>query len=214
MGLNRSQLRLIRAAVSAVAIVILGAGVYLYMTSGREERSMEILQEGLKSMAKIDYKNSVEQFSDAISVWPNNALAYLHRGNARAALGDIAAAKRDWDRATELNPDLADAYTARGTQYRIEGANEQAIRELNRSIQLRPSVDAYYQRGQLYAALEDYSKAIADFDRSIAERPDAPYVYRARSAARKAIGDLAGAAEDRLKADRIEGTLATSLSIR
>lgn len=209
-ALNPSQLRLIRTSVTAGAILIAGAGMSLYVNlrQDREARSMELVQEGLKAVAGADYRRAVRQFSDAISAWPENAQAYLHRGNARAILGTLAEARRDWDRAIELDSGLADAYAARGTQYRIEGAYEQAIRELNRSIQLRPSVNAYYQRGQVYAALHDYARAIADFDRSIAELPDAPYVYRARSAARKAIGDLAGANEDRLRADRIEGTLA------
>ena len=205
LGLNRSQGRLIRIALGAVAALIVAGGIYLYIFSGREERSMAVFQDGMKSVAKVDYKEAVQIFTGAISVWPGNALAYLHRGNSQAALGNTAGAKRDWQRAIELNPDLADAFTARGTQSRIEGNNPQALTELSRSIQLHPSVDAYYQRGQLYATMRDYKKAIDDFDRSIAERRDAPYVYRARAAARRAIGDMAGSAADHDTADRIEG---------
>lgn len=214
LGLNRSQSRLLVIALSVVVILIVGGGLYFYLFSGLEERSLAALQEGLNSVAKVDYKGSVERFTEAISIWPNNALAYLHRGNSHAVLGETAEAKRDWDRATEIDPDLADPYTARGTQLRMEGSAQQAVNELSRSIQLQPSVDAYYQRGQIYVTLHQYQKAIEDFDRSIAERRDAPYVYRARAAARRAIGDLAGAAEDRTTADRIEGFRPDVFSVR
>jgi tetratricopeptide (TPR) repeat protein len=214
LGLNRSQSRLVGIALTVAAILSVSGGLYFYLFSGLEERSMAALQEGLKSVAKVDYKGSVDQFTGAISIWPNNALAYLHRGNSRAVLGETAQAKRDWDRATQLDPDLAEPYTARGTQLRIEGHAQKAANELSRSIQLQPSVDAYYQRGQIYVTLREYQKAIEDFDRSIAEQRGAPYVYRARAAARRAIGDLAGAAEDRATADRIEGVRSEAFSVR
>jgi tetratricopeptide (TPR) repeat protein len=153
----------------------------------------------------VDYREAVRHFTDAISIWPDNARAYLHRGISQAALGEAAAAKSDWDRATQIDPALYEAFTARGTQYRLEGDIPKALEDLNRSIALHPSVDAYYQRGQLYAAQANYQSAIDDFDRAIAERPDAPYGYRARSAARGAIGDTSGSEEDRVLADRIEG---------
>jgi len=205
LGMNRSQGRLVRVTMGAVVILSVGGGLYFYVFFDREGRSMAAMQEGVKSAAKIDYKGSIPKFTNAISIWPGNAEAYLLRGNAYAAMGDATEAKRDWDKAMQVNPELADAYTARGTQSRIEGDNQKALTELSRSIQLHPSVDAYYQRGQLYSTQRDYQKAINDFDLSIAERRDAPYVYRARSAARRAIGDLAGATEDRDTADRIEG---------
>jgi len=204
-GLNRSQGRLVRVAMGVAAILIVGGGLYFYLFANREGRSMAAMEDGVKSVAKIDYKGSIPKFTNAISIWPGNAEAYLLRGNAYAAMGDATEAKRDWDKATQVNPELADAYTARGTQSRIEGDNQQALTQLSRSIQLHPSVDAYYQRGQLYSTLRDYQKAINDFDLSIAERRDAPYVYRARSAARRAMGDIAGANQDRNTADGIEG---------
>lgn len=204
-GLNRSQRRIVQVTLSVVVLSLAGWALYAYLYSGRQEESAASLQQGLTSVAKGDYMRSVELFTEAISLWPANAVAYLNRGNSQEVLGRPAAAKQDWDKATELNPDLADAYTARGTQYRLQGKTELALQELSRSIQLHPTVDGYYQRGQIYNTLKDYARAIEDYDRSIAERRDAPYVYRARSLARRAIGDLTGAAEDRAIADRIEG---------
>jgi len=214
LGMNRSQLRLMRITMGAVLLLAAGAGVYYYAFAGREQRSMAAFQNGLKAVARLDYDQSIARFTEAISIWPGNALAHLNRGNAQAAIGNPVEAKRDWDHATQLNPDLPDAYTARGTQDRIEGKTEEALTELSRSIQLHPTVDAYYQRGQVYAMLRDYPKAIEDYDRSITEKPEAPYVYRARAVARTAIGDEAGAAEDRAIADGIEHIPSNAFSVR
>jgi len=85
--LNRSQGRLIRVALGVVVTIGVGTGLYFYLFAGREERSQAVFQDGLKSVAKVDYKQAIPKFTQAISIWPGNALAYLHRGNSHAALG-------------------------------------------------------------------------------------------------------------------------------
>lgn len=200
---TRAQKLLLRSSAAAALLAVAGWFAYGYFASA-EERSVAAVQDGMKLLGPGDYDAALGQFSAALAIWPGNAQAYLERGNAQNALGDTAEALADWTRAIDADPRLAAAYTARGTYYRVHGETEKALTDLNRSLEIKPSVDAYYQRGQAYHTLGQYPRAIQDFDRSIAELRDAPYVYRARSAARRAMGDLEGAAADRNTADRLE----------
>jgi len=201
--LSRAQTLLLRGAVS---VTLLGATAWFSIGyfSTAEARSAQAVVDGMELLGPGDYAGAVGRFSEALAIWPGNAQAYLERGNAHDALGETAEALADWGRALDANPRLAAAYTARGTYYRVKGESEKALADLNRSLELEPSVDAYYQRGQVYHTLGRYENAIADFDLSIALLREAPYVYRARSAARRALGDAAGADADRDKADSIE----------
>ncbi len=201
--LTRQQKFLVRGTAAAVLLVAAGWFAYYYFST-TEERSVAALDEGMKMLGPGTYEAAVGQFSAALDIWPGNADAYLARGNAESSLGNDAEALEDWERALQANPKLPAAYTARGTYYRVHGETEKALADLNRSIEIKPTVDAYYQRGQVYHALAQYPQAIQDFDRGIERLRDAPYIYRARAASRRALGDVEGAIADRDTADQLE----------
>ena len=108
------------------------------------------------------------------------------------------------DRALDLDPDSTRAYNERGQIYLENGDTRKAIQEFSRSLQVTSTIEGHYQRGAAYEKLGDHQNAIADFDAAIRESRDAPYAYRARSAARRASGDREGAAADEQKARSIE----------
>jgi hypothetical protein len=53
--------------------------------------------------------------------------------------------------------------------------------------------------------LGQFDKAIEDYDRAIAERRDAPWVYLARSIAKRTLGDEAGYRRDQERAAELLG---------
>jgi len=80
------------------------------------------------------------------------------------------------------------------------GKYEEAIVELTEAIRLKPNLArAYNARGYAYLLQHEYRHAEADFDDAI--RLDAYYrnAYRNRAIARRALGDVAGAAADQQK---------------
>jgi tetratricopeptide (TPR) repeat protein len=119
-------------------------------------------------------------------------------------MGKIELALRDFDKAIEMNPNMDRAYASRGLIYRDRGDINGAVDQFTKSINIRPTVDAYYQRGQTYESLGEHQKAIEDYDYAIAVLRDAPHVYRARSLAKRNLGDVQGADEDREKARSFE----------
>ncbi len=53
-----------------------------------------------------DVQLAIEDFDEAIRLDPQYALAYFNRGLAYNAIGDVARANADFDRAADLGADL------------------------------------------------------------------------------------------------------------
>ena len=200
--MNQSQRRilLITAAIIIPAAAIWGIIDYV---AGAPQRAKAAYEDGMRLMGTSDFVGAASRLSASISI-RETADAYLERGNAYEGLNQSDQALADWNKALNLDQGLAPAYTARATHYRLVGDYAKALPDLDHSIQLDPAVDSYFQRGQVYAALGDYKKAIEDYDRSILERREAPYVYLARSIAKRALGDEDGYREDQQTAARLQ----------
>lgn len=197
----QKRMLIMTAAIVVPATLIWVAVGYL---AGAPQRAKAAFEDGMRIIATHDFAGAVQRFSDSIAI-RESADAYMERGNAYENLQQTDRALADWSKALNLNPGLAAAYTARATHYRLAGDFAKALPDLEQSIQIDPSVDGYFQRGQVYAALGDYQKAIEDYDRSILERREAPYVYLARSIAKRALGDDKGYEEDQQRAARLQG---------
>lgn len=111
----------------------------------------------------------------------------------------------EYNRATQLDPMLADAYQGRGFCYDALGDYEQALRDYDDAIRLLPSAPAYSDRGVTYTNLGKYERAIQDFDEAIRLKPSNALYYTNRAVAYADLGQFARAIEDNdeaLKLDR------------
>ncbi len=61
-----------------------------------------------------DYQGAIEEYTQAIKVNPNYAIAYHNRGKARYEMGDYQGAIDDYSQAIKLNPNEAIPYYNRG----------------------------------------------------------------------------------------------------
>jgi tetratricopeptide (TPR) repeat protein len=202
-GFTKQQKSIIRNIGLAMLALAAAGWAYSYYSSA-PQRAEASFREGMKFLGPGNYSRAIEHFDRAISIWDTHALAYLKRGTARRMLGQTDQALSDFDQAVKLNPSLEEAHAARAAVLESRGQEALAAEALAKSIQIRPTVEALYQRGQQSAARSDYKNAIADFDQAIALDRAPPYLYRARAAARRAMGDQPGYNADRDLATRIE----------
>jgi tetratricopeptide (TPR) repeat protein len=203
LALKRRQRKLIQRTVAILALAGGGGWIYSYWASA-PDRAHDEAALGVKLLGVGTYDQAMRHFDRAIRIWPGYADAYLNRGLAERGASHRTEALADFDRALDLDPSLTQAYNARGQIYLENGDVQQTIRDCSKSIQVSPTVDAYYQRGEAYEKLGEHQKAIADFDAAIAESREAPFAYRARSVAKRNVGDRAGAQADDDQARRIE----------
>jgi Tfp pilus assembly protein PilF len=121
---------------------------------------------------------------------PDDAAAFLQRGNAYFEKGDWDKAIAEYDQAIQLWPGFADAYSNRGSTYHNKGDYDQAIADFDRAIQIKPDEAALYnKRGYAYYGKSDYDRAITDYDRAIQVQPDYDPAYSNRGLAYYGKGD-------------------------
>jgi Tfp pilus assembly protein PilF len=128
-----------------------------------------------------DYAAAIEEYTQAVRLDPNYALAYRNRGRAYASRNNLDRAIADFTEVIRLDPDDAVAYLLRGQMYVIHGqesyANkgdyDRAIADFTEAIRLDPDdADAYNVRGGAYNSKGDYDRAIADFTQVMLLEPN------------------------------------------
>lgn len=201
-GFTPSQLRLLKIGSISAVLLLAGWWTYDYVSSA-PQRAQAAFDAGLILTGPGDFKGAVAKFTDSITI-VESPKTYVERGNAYRAMGEIDKALSDWQHAIDLDGKFVDAYTARGTYYRIIDNMPEAMSNLDKSIQISPTVDAYYQRGQVYAAQNQLEKALDDYNRAIELKRDSPFVYLARAVIRNTLGDAVGAKEDQDVAFRLQ----------
>jgi predicted Zn finger-like uncharacterized protein len=100
---------------------------------------------------------------------PHRAEYHLYVGWAANEAGQVQKAERALNQAIALDQGLADAYWQRGVLRQRQGAVRDAIIDLTRCLQLRPTryeahatlAQAYYDQGNEQLALSEWQKAVA-----------------------------------------------------
>jgi serine/threonine-protein kinase len=138
----------------------------------------------------------------------DNSLAEAH-----AALGlvlsadlNLKDAKREFERAIELNPNYADAHYILGYDGLAPfGQFDQAIAEVKRALELDPvSAITNTNLGHCYLWARRYPEAIAQLRKALELDPNFPFIRFLLGQALLLNGDSAGAIKEYEKADEIE----------
>lgn len=128
------------------------------------------------------------------------AALYEYRGAAEDE-SDPNGALQDYNKAIELNPNLALAFNDRGLLFYNADEYDRALEDFNRAIELDPKFEtAFDNRGVTYFAKKDNGHALADYDHAIELNPDDLNPYWNRGDLYRSKGDREHAATDYRKA--------------
>lgn len=199
---------------------------------------------GVKKHNAQDYQGAIADYTHAIELWPEYALAYANRGNAKSFLNDWAGQVADDEKAVALDPnnlehknnlsvarkDLrwitmlsleeksnpqAYALFQNGlTKFKSKNY-EGAIIDYTSAIKLDPKfAEAYRQRGNTKGWLQDYQGRLDDLNRAIGLDSKNPVYYADRAVAKSYLDDWAGQVADGEKAVALEPYNQTYITAR
>jgi tetratricopeptide (TPR) repeat protein len=133
-----------------------------------------------------------------INLNPDDADAYIGRGNAFLVKTDYDRAIADFDQAIKRDPKFVLSYYDRGVAYTLKADYDRAIADFDEAIKLNPKFSLPYNgRGGAYSTgKHDYDRAIADFDQAILLAPKSAAAYKNRASAYESKGDYGRALAD------------------
>ena len=110
-----------------------------------------------------------------------NAVDWFDKGNSMMVAGQLQDAITAFDKAIELNPQYARAYSVRGLAYAKTDEPQKGINDCNKAIELMPNnAGAYVNRGFAYYKSRYYDQAIKDVNRAIEINPKSDKAYQVR----------------------------------
>lgn len=111
----------------------------------------------------LNYTDSLSDYNQAIKLRPSVADNYLYRGTCYLNMDDLDKAKRDFERALALNPQMSAPLGELAYIYATSGQPNKAIEFANRAIALdNRNWRALYSRGLAFFTMHDYETALAD----------------------------------------------------
>ena len=113
----------------------------------------------------------------------NRGERYLNRANLLVVNGKWDLALVDYNKAIQVDPNLAIAYSNRGFVYYNQNKWNLALADYNKAIQIDPNLaEPYNNRGLLYYKQKKWDLALADFNKStqIQSNPNLSLTYSNR----------------------------------
>ena len=133
------------------------------------------------------------------------ARSHYQRGILLYQRGDLGAARRELERAIELDPGHAESHYMRGLVRGQQGDADGARADLDRALEVDPGLAlVWFERGRIASEERRHPEAILAFDRYLELRPADPKAWIARASSRMELGDHAGAVADYTRASELD----------
>ena len=139
---------------------------------------------------KREFDKAISDYTQAISLLPNDVALRISRGRTYLAHGDTNEAINDFTEVIRLNADAATAYIYRGFAYQKKGDWDKPISDYSEILRRNPDTEAaYILRGFGYNKKGEFEKAITDYTEAIRRNPDnaLAYYYRGLVSGKKGV---------------------------
>ena len=152
-----------------------------------------------------DYDGAIRAATEAITLNPRFADAYMTRGIAYGRKGAHDLSIVDHTEAVRLDPQLMVAFLNRCRAYNDIGNYDRAILDCTEVIRLDPrSADGYLTRGFSYSRKGDAERALNDYTQAIRLDPSFTLAYKNRARVYEHLGQKARAAADWARVAELE----------
>ncbi|HUK19464.1 MAG TPA: protein kinase [Bryobacteraceae bacterium] len=166
--------------------------------------AVEAWKQGNALESQGDHAGAIAAYTKAISIKPRYAAAFHNRGLARFRDKDFANAAADFSHAIDILPKNAKSYVWRGNARSQLKQMDLALSDYSRAIELNPELPGGWGgRGAVYVHESQFRKALNDLNQAVRLAPHQEIWYRNRAAARRGLGDEAGARADEDQAKRL-----------
>ncbi len=167
-------------------------------TSLPNDRRAAILNDRAVALVRLGkHREAIEDYNQAIELFPEYAALYNNRGNLLLALDQTDESIKDFNRAIVLAPGYAAAYNNRASALLKHGNKNAAIKDYTAAVRLIPSSPAPLSgRGRAHLALGRPHAAIRDFSRAVGADARFAAGYRNRAEAKLEVEHYSEAIED------------------
>ncbi|MEW6136926.1 MAG: tetratricopeptide repeat protein [Thermodesulfobacteriota bacterium] len=133
------------------------------------------------------------------------AQAFIDKGRQQIEKGEYGAAARLLGIAVRKDPTAPEAYLLRGIALDRLGLTQNALKDLDRFIELRPSEpEGYLHRGDVKNFNMQHEEALSDYAKAVQLAPSSASAYMGRGLALTALGRYEEAIKDYLWVLRLE----------
>ena len=191
----RRKRRIVFKWLGAALLVVL-AGVWLYLRSTSSQDSRKALNDGEQMLKAGRYAEAIQSLDRAVVAESGLANAYLARGRAKVALNQTEPAIRDFSKVIQLQPRDPQAYVERAAVHL--GVNDYAavVADCGDAISRDPKLAyAYTLRGMAFRGMGNLPKALEDFNRAVELSPGLD-TYFQRATTYQSLGEHAKAIAD------------------
>jgi tetratricopeptide (TPR) repeat protein/S1-C subfamily serine protease len=177
--------------------------------------SITYSERGNAYMQLKDYKQAINDYTQAIQLNPKNADYYAIRGGIYFLLEEYKQGIDDLTQAIQLDHKKATYYSMRGNTYVLLKDYKQAINDYSQAIQLDTKNASYYaNRGNTYVLLKEYKQAINDYSQAIQLDPKNANYYASRGDAYLQLKEYKQAINDYTQAIKLKSDFTAAYYVR
>jgi tetratricopeptide (TPR) repeat protein/S1-C subfamily serine protease len=158
----------------------------------------DYIQSGNTRFSQKDFRGAITDFTQAIALNPQSALAYSGRGASYNELGDYKAALEDLNQSLRLDGTNGITHNNRGYTNTSLGNFRAAESDYTLAIKYNPQETKNYlaRRGNARFRLQDYQGAIADTTQALQMNSQNAYAYSVRADAKIGLKNYQSAIAD------------------
>lgn len=149
--------------MNKIIAILLLPFILVLTGAGQSQTAEEYFSEGMEYYKKQEHQKAIHAFSRALELKPDYAQAYLWRGIVYDDLGDTESSLKNYTKSIEIEPSAV-AYNNRGIAKAIGANYEEAIKDYDEAIKLKPEYGvALMNRGFAWNELGENEKACKDW---------------------------------------------------